>query len=191
MYKLSLRVLPSNYLWCIIKHNDFIDRRGCFMNTQMLKSTTSHGFSLIELMVVIAIVALLAAVAIPSYKDYVARSRMAEIQSLSSHYQTEWVNQNQADETFTAITKTNPGSYISSIVVSPSTATAVVVTLNATAGTSINSFLNGKVLTFIATEGDEANGFATTFLCSYPKGALTGADLTAMNVFIGMGCVGI
>ncbi|MGI4859440.1 MAG: pilin [Janthinobacterium lividum] len=43
-----------------------------------------RGFTLIELMIVLAIIALTAAYAVPAYQDYVARSRVGEGLSLAS-----------------------------------------------------------------------------------------------------------
>ena len=55
------------------------------------------GFTLIELMIVVAVVAILAAIAYPSYQEYVMRSRRLEGQSLlneAAARQERWRAQN-------------------------------------------------------------------------------------------------
>lgn len=44
----------------------------------------AHGFTLIEVMIVIVIIGVLAAIAIPAYSDYLVRSRVSELLNVSS-----------------------------------------------------------------------------------------------------------
>ena len=112
---------------------------------------TQKGFTLVELMIVVAIIGILAAIAIPAYTDYIARSQASEAVTLMSGAKTP-VAEFYADKgvwpntgSFNSLVKQQSGKYVATLVPSDDgTNFTVTATMNAT-GVS-NDILSGTVM---------------------------------------------
>jgi type IV pilus assembly protein PilA len=116
----------------------------------MLK-TIQKGFTLIELMIVVAIIGILAAIAIPAYQDYTIRSQVTEGLNLAGAVKAsvaEFYAQNGAwpvSLTNLGMDPANPpsGKYVSSVQVATGT---INITYSNVAPFQANANINGDVL---------------------------------------------
>jgi type IV pilus assembly protein PilA len=127
----------------------------------------TQGFTLIELMIVVAIIGILAAIAIPAYENYIAKAQFTEALSLASGQKTNVIDYYSENDTCPTNGEAGippatsiSGKYVASVAVGGTAGAPpdVGCTITATFGTTnINSKLSGK--TVILTLQDNGGSF--------------------------------
>jgi len=121
-----------------------------------MKQRAQAGFTLIELMIVVAIIGILAAVAIPQYQDYVVRSKLAAAASSVASIQTAMAEYYQSNGVFPT-----PANL---------TANGVTIVSGTNAAISIAGGTTGVVtVTFAAALGNTVPAASTLIFTAAPS----------------------
>jgi type IV pilus assembly protein PilA len=136
-----------------VKRVSIDNDKGVLMRNMQMKHG-QQGFTLIELMIVVAIIGILAAIAIPQYQDYVARSQVTRAYGEVNVYRTAVEERLMRGEASVTADATDLGYTQSSLTNTP-VAFAVpdtgAGTITATLDGQVSSSVQGAVITLLRT----------------------------------------